>query len=230
MQYQLPMFENLCPSWEKVLHMGVHSSFPKGSRIFDLDDIINGIFYIQKGSVEINLFTIQGPEKVLFIVGKHCIFGEVSGFMDGDSGDATARARTDCELYFFKKEIIEGIIAREHPELLLELVQSLAYKIRMYTVLLKDDLISNQFIRVCKMLVYLLRYQEVDIAPGQKAITIQPDITQNDMARLMGIHRVTVTKAASRLKTLGVIGRFSKKSLEITNLPELMRLVESADY
>ena len=230
MQYQLPIFENLCPSWEKILPLGTRSYFPKGSKIFDLDDIIFGVFFIKEGSIEINLFTIQGPEKVLFIVGKHCIFGEVSCFMDGDSGEASARARTDCELYFFKKEIIEGVIARQYPELLIELVTSLAYKIRMYTVLLKDDLISNQFVRVCKMLVYLLRYKEVNILPGQEMVTIQPDITQNDMARLMGVHRVTVTKAVSRLKKLGIIRRFSKKSLEITDLPELMRLVEEASF
>jgi CRP-like cAMP-binding protein len=230
MQYQLPMFENLCPSWEKVLSLGERHFFPKGSKIYDLEDIIFGVYFIRSGSIEINLFTVQGPEKVLFIVGKNCVFGEVSCFMDGESGEAIARARTDCELYYFPKEVIDGPIAREHPELLIELVQSLAYKIRMYTVLLKDDLISNQFVRVCKMLVYLLRYREVEIAPGQKAISIQPDITQNDMARLMGVHRVTVTKAVSRLKTLGIIRRFSKKALEITDLPELMRLVEEASF
>jgi CRP-like cAMP-binding protein len=230
MQYQLPMFENLCPSWEKVLSLGEQHFYPKGSKIFDLEDIIFGVYFIRSGSIEINLFTVQGPEKVLFIVGKNCVFGEVSCFMDGESGEAIARARTDCELYYFSKEVIEGIIAHEHPELLIELVQSLAFKIRMYTVLLKDDLISNQFIRVCKMLIYLLRYKEINVTAGQTNIAFQPDITQNDMARLMGVHRVTVTKAVSRLKTLGIIGRFSKKSLEITNLPELMRLVESAEY
>jgi CRP-like cAMP-binding protein len=230
MQYQLPMFENLCPSWLNVLSLGERHYFTRGSKIFDLEDIIFGVYFILSGSIEINLFTVQGPEKVLFIVGKNCVFGEVSCFMDGESGEAVARARSDCELYYFPKKIIEETIANEHPELLIELIQSLAFKIRMYTVLLKDDLISNQFIRVCKMLVYLLRYKEILVSPGQTRIIFQPDITQNDMARLMGVHRVTVTKAVSRLKNLGILARFSKKSLEITNLPELMRLVESADY
>ncbi len=230
MQFQLPIFEDLCPSWEKVLPLGQRMIYAKGSKIFDLDDIIYGVFFIRRGSIEINLFTIQGPEKVLFIVGKNCVFGEVSCFMDGDSGEASARARSECELVYFTKETIEKVIAVKHPELLIELIQSLAYKIRMYTVLLKDDLISNQFIRVSKMLVYLLRYHEVEIAPGQKSITIQPDITQNDLARLMGVHRVTVTKAISRLKKLGIVKRFSKRALEINDFPELLKLVATADY
>ncbi|MEI8132213.1 MAG: Crp/Fnr family transcriptional regulator [Leptolinea sp.] len=230
MQYQLPIFENLCPSWEKVLSLGVRSTFPKGSNIFDLDDTIKGVYYIKAGTVEINLFTIHGPEKALFIVGPGCVFGEVSCFMEETGEEASGRARTDCELYYFKKEIIEGQIASQSPELIIELVRSLAYKIQMYTSLLKDSLISNLFIRVCKMLVYLVRFKEANISLGQKNVWIRPDITQNDMARLMGVHRVTVTKAIGRLKTMGILRRFSKRCLEITDFPRLVKLVESADY
>ena len=32
----------------------------------------------------------------------------------------------------------------------------------------------------------------------------------------MGIHRVTVTKAVGRLKEIGLVNHFSKKTLEIT--------------
>jgi len=230
MQYQLPIFESLCPSWEKVLPLGAKYTFPKGSKIFDLDDTIKGVYYIKSGSIEINLFTIHGPEKALFIVGHGCVFGEVSCFMEETGEEASGRARTDCELYYFKKEIIEDQIASQYPELIIELVRSLAYKIQMYTSLLKDSLISNHFIRVCKMLVYLVRFKEANIPSGQKNVWIQPDMTQNDMARLMGVHRVTVTKAVSRLKTLGILRRFSKKFLEITDFPELLKLIESADY
>jgi DNA-binding GntR family transcriptional regulator len=47
------------------------------------------------------------------------------------------------------------------------------------------------------------------------------------MARLMGIHRVTVTKAISRLKSMGILQRFSKKTLEIADFPALCQLVEN---
>jgi CRP-like cAMP-binding protein len=67
MFYQLPIFENLCPSWEKVLHLGVREAFPKGSRIFFTEELINGLYYIVDGSIEINLHTVHGPEKVLFM-------------------------------------------------------------------------------------------------------------------------------------------------------------------
>jgi Mn-dependent DtxR family transcriptional regulator len=51
-------------------------------------------------------------------------------------------------------------------------------------------------------------------------------MTQNDVAKLMGIHRVTVTKANSRLKAMEVINRFSKNSLEISDFPRLCQIIE----
>ncbi len=226
MFYQLPIFENLCPSWDKVLHLGVREVFPKGSRIFFSEDLINGLYFIVDGSIEINLHTVHGPEKVLFIVGKGCIFGEVSCFIGGDAEEASAKTRSDSVLYYFKKETIEQVIATQYPDLMLELVQTVAYKARMFTELLTDELTSNQFTRVCKMLVYLVRFREIRIDSGQKRVVFEPDMTQHDIARLMGVHRVTVTKAISELKHRGVIQKFSKKCMDITDFPALLRLVE----
>lgn len=229
MFYQLPIFENLCPSWEKVLHLGTREVFPKGSRIFFTEDLIDGLYYIVEGSIEINLHTVHGPEKVLFIVGKGCIFGEVSCFIGGDAEEASAKTRSDSVLYYIKKETIERVIAVQYPELMLELVQTVSYKARMFTELLTDELISNQFTRVCKMIVYLVRFKEVRIESGQKHVRLVPDMTQHDIARLMGVHRVTVTKAISELKHKGIVRQFSKKCLDITDFPALLRLVETQE-
>ena len=230
MQYQLPIFENLCPSWQKIAHLGIRRAFARGARIIDMDIPLNGVYLVQEGAVEVILYTQHGPEKVLFYVGPGCIFGEVSCFVSagtGESGEAHVRARSACVCYFFSREQIEGMIASQYPHLLIELIRAEAYKIRMYGVLLQDSLNSDHFVRVCKMLVYLARFKGVDIAQGQIQVTIQPEMTQNDMARLMGIHRVTVTKAISRLKRMGILRRFSKKSLEISDFSALCQLVEA---
>ena len=161
---------------------------------------------------------------------KGCIFGEVSCFVTGESGEASARARTDCILYFFDKDLIEGEIAAHHPDLLLELIRTTATKLKMYGILLRDSLNSDNFIRVCKMLVYLARYKGIDPTFSEKQITIQPEMTQNDMARLMGIHRVTVTKAISRLKEMGIIRHFSKNNLEILDFPALCGMVKDNEW
>ena len=229
MQYELPIFENLCPGWEKVISLGIHRTFVKNSQVFDIANPINGVYLVIKGAVEVILHTQHGPEKVLYYVGPGCIFGEVSCFVAGDSGEARVRTRTDCDCYFFSRETLEGTIAQQYPYLLIELIRAAAYKIRMYGVLLQDSLNSDNFVRVCKMLVYLVHFKQASNPGTQSHVSLQPDLTQNDMARLMGVHRVTVTKAISRLKHMGIIEHFSKTSLEISDYPALCRLIEESD-
>jgi len=227
MQFQLPFFENLCPSWENVTHLGVRHTFPKGSQIIGLAEPVNGVYFVKEGVVETLLYTSRGPEKVLYYVGSGCIFGEVSCFVAGENNEASVRARTDCIVHFFGRDLIEGVIASRHPHLLIELIRASAHKIRMYGVLLQDSMNSDNFMRVCKMLVYLVRFKGMETAGTRKQVIIQPDLTQIDIARLLGIHRVTVTKSISRLKEMGILHRFSKRSLEIADLPALCRLIET---
>lgn len=227
MQYQLPYFENLCPSWENIAHLGVRHAFQKGSQIIGLEAAVDGVYFVRKGLVEILLYTTRGPEKVLFYVGSGCIFGEVSCFVSGGSGEASVRARTDCDLYFFSRELIEGLIASLYPHLLIELIRASAYKIRMYGVLLQDSLNNDIFTRVCKMLVYLVRFKAAEHTIAPKQVDVQPGLTQTDIARLLGVHRVTVTKAISRLKEMGIICCYTKKSLVIADFPALLNLAES---
>lgn len=225
MQFHLPIFQNLCPSWENITPLGVRRTFRKGSPIFGLESTANGIYYVERGLVEILLYTTHGPEKVLFYVGQGCIFGEVSCFT-GETGEAFPRARADCTVHFFSRDLIETIIATQYPQQMLELVRLSAYKLRMYGVLLQDSLDSDNFLRVCKMLVSLARFKDPDLKPGQREVCFQPDLTQTDLARLMGVHRVTVAKALGRLRQMGVVRRFSKTALEITDYARLCDLID----
>jgi CRP-like cAMP-binding protein len=229
MQYAFPAFENLCPSWDKILHLGIRRNISRGSLIFDLETPVNGIYYVKKGLVEIFLYTSHGPEKVLYYVGQGCIFGEVSCFVTGESGEASVRARTDCILYFFSREVLENTITGQYPHYLLELLSAAAYKIRMYGVLLRDSLNSNHFIRVCRMIAYLVRYTGIEVSEGQKKVVTQTEMTQTDIARLLGVHRVTVTKAVGRLKEMGIIQHFTKRALVITDFQRLLELIEDEE-
>ncbi len=226
MQFQFPIFENLCPSWGSVTHLGTRKSIPKGTVVLGVNRSVDGVYFIAEGIVETVLHTVSGPEKLLYRLGKGCIFGEVCCFAPGENREAMVKARTDCTVYFFKRETIEGVIAREHPHLLIEMIRILGHIVRMYGILLQDSLGLDFFVRVCRFLVYLVQFRAAEGAGTQGRVIIQSDMTQSEMARLLGVHRVTVTKAVKRLKDLGVIRRFTKKELDITDFPRLCQLSE----
>jgi CRP-like cAMP-binding protein len=223
MQYEFPVFESLCLSWNQVLHLATRQVYPKGSLILDMEAPADGIYFVKEGQVDTCLYTLHGPEKVLYGVGQGCVFGEASCFSTGTTGEASVWARTPCVLYYFRKETVEGAIAREYPHLLIELAGMLGHIVRMYGIWLQDSLSQDYFVRVCRILVYFVRWKKGGLIPDSQVL-IQSDVTQNDIAKLLGIHRVTVTKAVKRLKELGIIRRFTKNELDIADFQGLCRL------
>lgn len=222
MQYEFPVFEQLCPSWDQATHLATRQVYPRGSLILDMEAPAKGVYYVKEGQVDTALYTLNGPEKVLYCVGKGCVFGEACCFSTGITGEASVWARTDCVLYFFRKETVEGAIALQHPHLLVEMVGMLGHIVRMYGIWLQDSLTQDYFGRVCRILVYFIRWK-LGPLPGRQVL-IQSDVTQNDIAKLLGVHRVTVTKAVARLKELGILRRFTKTELDIADFPGLCRL------
>lgn len=223
MQFEFPLFDHLCPSWGQVTHLGTRQLYPKGALLLDMGVPAKGIWFVQEGQVDTVLYTLNGPEKVLYGVGQGCLFGEACCFSTGLTGEATVWARTDCTLYFFSKETVEGVIAREHPHLLLELMGLLGHILRMYGVWMQDSLSQDYFGRVCRILVYYVRWKKGKALRPEGGVLIHADLTQIDIARLLGVHRVSVTKAVARLKDLGILNHFTKNELDIADFPALLR-------
>lgn len=226
MQYQFPILENLSPAWGRAIHLASRRQIAKGTVALGMGAAPDGVYFVQEGILETILATHNGPEKVLYRVHHGCIFGEVCYSVGGPNEEVFVKARTDCTLYFFSRDTIEGQIAREHPELLLEMARVLGHIVRMYGVLLQDSLNLDFFVRVCRFLVYLVRFKGADPAGLQVHILVESGVTQGDLARLLGVHRVTVTKAVKKLKDQGVLRCFTKRELEITDFPRLLRLSE----
>ena len=224
MQYEFPLFEHHCPSWGEFTHLAKRMVIPKGSLILDMNVPAKGIFYVRKGQIDTVLCTLDGPEKVLYSIGEGSLFGQACCFSSGENGETTVWARTDCVLYHFTKETVEGTIAKDHPRLLLEMISLLGHIVRMHGVWHKDSLSLDYFERVCRILVYYIRWKREN--PFQalqtgKGFIISADLTQNDVARLLGVHRVTVAKAVGRLKDMGIILNFTKKELHIIDFKRL---------
>ena len=224
MQFQFPILENLCPSWGLVTHLGTCRRVAKGTVVLGMGSAMDGVTFVQEGVLETILVTPNGPEKVLYFVGEGCLFGEVCFSVGGPNEEVFVKARTDCVLHFFSRETIEGPIALDHPELLLEMVRILGHIVRMYGIQLQDSLSLDFFVRICRFLVYLVRFKGAE--PAGTHAHVASGVSQGDLARLLGVHRVTVTKAVKKLKDRGVVRRFTKRELEITDYPGLLKLSE----
>lgn len=223
MQFTFPVFERHCPSWASVLHLGRRVEYPRGALILDMEVPAPGVWYVEEGQVDTVLYTLDGPEKVLYAIGPGSLFGEACAFTTGRTGEATVWARTPVRATFFTRETVEGVLAREHPHLVLEMAGLLGHIVRMYAVWLQDSLSRDNFGRVCRILVYYIRWRGA-VPPSGGEVLIQADLAQNDLARLLGVHRVTVAKAVARLREEGILVQFTRRRLHLASYRRLCAL------
>ena len=105
-------------------------------------------------------------------------------------------AASDCIAYSFSRQCVMSEILPRHPDLMLALLKTLALKVRILsnqTVCLSLDDLSS---RICKFLH--LRQNEQDQEGGAQFVS--PGLNQQELANLLGVHRVTLNKALRELE------------------------------
>jgi CRP-like cAMP-binding protein len=126
------------------------------------------------------------------------MFGELSLFDPGPR-TATATAVTDSKLLALAHDHVIGWV-KEHPQVSLQLLGRLAQRLRKANDVLSDLVFADVPGRVAKAIIEL----------GQRFGTQKPDglhvnheLTQEELAQLVGASRETVNKALADFATRG---------------------------
>lgn len=107
--------------------------------------------------------------------------------------------------------------AAEHPDLMINLVQSLCVHLVIHSQRLAEQALADSLSQVCRVVCELAeRHGGSDrFAPG---------MTQQELALLLGMHRTTLTRILCRLREMNVLGRFTRHELRILDRVRLEEL------
>src|ERR1700730_9102076 len=88
-------------------------SFGKKQTIFAQGDLVDDVFYIQKGKVKLTVVSQKGKEATLGILGSGDFFGE-AGLAGQSVRMGSASAMTDCAVMRIKKRAMMQALHQEH--------------------------------------------------------------------------------------------------------------------
>lgn len=186
--------------WDKYLHLGTKMLRKSGDYIIAVSDNPAGLYFLHKGRVKSNLLSKDGMMKTINIKAERTIFGEQFVFHH-QPGIYEAIALDDCELYFFTRERILELMKKDF-EITLFIAKSQSIMARMMAYQIHDMSVSNILRSLARVLYSICCYEKKD-HPQNKEIII--NLTHEQIANMLGAHRVTVTKNLNRLKSLGVL-------------------------
>jgi CRP-like cAMP-binding protein len=189
--------------------------FPSGHVIFGEGEPGDLLYIIISGKVKIGRRCHDGRENLLTIMGPSDMFGELSIF---DPGPRTSSATTITEVRaaLMDRDALRGWIA-DRPEIAERLLRVLARRLRRTNSNLTDLIFIDVSGRVAKKLLGLA--QRFGTREGG-AMRVTHDLTQEELAQLVGAARETVNKALSDFVHRGWI-QIEGKSLLICDSERL---------
>ena len=162
----------------------------KGNTLFKEGDAGDRLFVVVEGKFKLGTSSIDGRENLLSILGPGDMFGELSLFDPGPR-TATATAVTDSRVLALAHDQVIGLVT-QHPQVSLELLARLAQRLRRTNEVLADLVFSDVPGRVAKALMDLGSRFGVQKDDG---LHVNHDLTQEELAQLVGASRETVNKA-----------------------------------
>lgn len=215
---EAPLFRELSPEAAQALVDSMEEThLPRGEVLFHEGDAGDRVYVVIEGKVKIGRHAPDGRENLLAILGPGQMFGELSLFAPGPRS-ATVTAVTDAVLLWLSHEkLLEWLDGR--PDVARGMLAQLAGRLRRANDIVADLVFSDVPGRVAKSLLELSRRFG---APGEGGIRVAHDLTQEELAQLVGASRETVNKALADFSGRGWI-RLEQRSVVILDVDRLKR-------
>jgi CRP/FNR family transcriptional regulator, cyclic AMP receptor protein len=172
--------------------------FHKNENVFEQGEVADTVFYIQKGKVKLTVLSEQGKEAVVAILEPGHFFGE--GCMNGHKlRIATTTAMEDCVITSITKAAMTAALHQEPKFSELFIAYLLTRNSRIEEDLI-DQLFNSSERRLARLLLLLANFgKEGSPQP------INPNISQETLADMIGTTRSRVSYFLNKFRKLGLV-------------------------
>jgi len=189
----------------------------RSEQLFGEGEAGDRVYVIRTGKIKLVRSWPDGRENLLAVLGPGEMFGELSLFDPGPR-TSSARAVSESELIALGHEDMMRWLTRR-PEVARHLLRALAQRLRRTNVALADLVFTDVPGRVAKALLDLSRRFGRPIADG---LLVAHDLTQEELAQLVGASRETVNKALADFASRGWL-RLEARAVVLHDIDRLAR-------
>ncbi len=195
-------------------------SVAKDQTVYHRGDQADALFQLIEGGIRLSNHTINGKEIVLEEFRPGDCFGEMA-VLDGLPRHTDAIATMNSRIRVLSKPRFDALMDA-HPEISRQLNVMLSRRLRLAIHNAEDASSLSLEQRIARTIHRLVYSQGTTGADGAHEVHVSHD----DLARMLGASRQSVSKELTRLKRLGCIEtRYGK--LFITDLPRLQSMAET---
>jgi CRP-like cAMP-binding protein len=217
-----PIIASVGDVWEKYLRYGVRRAYPANRTLLYPGEQSDLVYYIQSGEVLISSYASPESLSRLFILRGRSLLGLIGMFTPSVPMVSWLTLKP-CVCYLFTKKDIYEKLPRE---LLLNMLEQMGAMSSSMSRMFAHGNTKRLDARLARLLVHLTDACPRADAQPPGGLAVAPSVTQEMASELLGMHPVTMNRLIASLRAEGLLGRFTKKRLEIL---DFNRLVAYAD-
>ena len=168
--------------------------------IFREGDATHGFYFVRKGKARILRTGPDGREQTFRLTSAGDTFGEVP-VIDRAPSPATVQALEASEVVLIPSESFIRAI-RTHPDVALRVLVHLARRLRSFTELVEQISLQTVQSRLARYIYQLAREEGV---ASDGAVVVKREITQQDLASLVGSVREVVSRTLKSMEDDGIL-------------------------
>lgn len=197
----VPLFEALNEQDQAELRrMMTETTLRRGETLFNEGDPGDRLYVLVEGKVKLGHTAPDGRENLIAVLGPSEMLGELTLFDPGPRS-TTASAVAPTRLLTLEHSDLMGLLD-SRPELAKHMLKALAQRLRRTNTALADLVFSDVPGRVAKALMDLAdRFGR----PTDEGVHVPHDLTQEELAQLVGASRETVNKSLADFVSRGWI-------------------------
>ncbi len=214
------LFEDLTPEEiEQMARITPYKRFSAGEIVYHMEDPADALYFVRDGMVKISMYFPNGKEMILGLLGKYDIFGELL-LLESERRPNQAEAVVDTTLIVMPEAEFQRLL-QQQPRIAMKFIQVMSTRLWQAQQWQAEVGAFDAPGRLANLLLRLANDFGVE---SERGTVIDLSLTQQDLAKMIGATRETVSHCLARLLEYGAVRR---RRAPITVNPE--RLQEFLD-
>lgn len=196
--------------------------YEAGEIIYHMEDPADALYFVRDGMVKISMYFPNGKEMILGLLGQYDIFGELL-LLPSERRPNQAEAVIDTTLIVMPENDFQRLL-QQQPAIAMKFIQVMSTRLWQAQQWQAEVGAFDAPGRLANLLVRLASDFGRDVERG---VEIDLALTQQDLAKMIGATRETVSHCLARLLEFGAVKR--RRSPIVVDVEALSRFLDEAN-
>ena len=197
------LFEDLTPDEiEQMARITPYKRFAAGEIIYHMEDPADSLYFVRDGMVKVSMYFPNGKEMILGLLGQYDIFGELL-LHESERRPNQAEAVVDTTLIVMPEEEFQRLL-QQQPRIAMKFIQVMSTRLWQAQQWQAE---VGAFDAPGRLANLLLRLANDFGSASERGTVIDLSLTQQDLAKMIGATRETVSHCLARLLEYGAVRR-----------------------